>query len=224
MLAIPAAESIRAKLFSAAAESRGVPSSSNWSPEAASSRPASSSEPSAVRNSLQAVSYCLAVRGWPNSYILANLSRMFRLRTKARAAAGRALLIVCVIFSWGRAACPTWNIEVWSQNGQWYPCPVWYWPMVLLGGRSDFSVNGRKESFFEPGFEFSDIPQDHPGSQSTERLSTSPARLAVLRQDADKRNLRRLGRERVVDVVADVQSPGRLATAEYLQQTLRVRF
>jgi len=47
--------------------------------------------------------------------------------------------------------------------------------MVLLGRLSDFSVNSRKESFLEPSFELGDIPQDHPGSQSSERLSTSPA-------------------------------------------------
>jgi hypothetical protein len=88
MLAMPEADSIRAKLFSAAAESMGVPSSKSWSPETARSKPASLS-PRAVFNSVQAVSYCLAVRGWPKSYIRANLSRMFKLRTKARAAVVR---------------------------------------------------------------------------------------------------------------------------------------
>jgi hypothetical protein len=92
MLAMPAVESMRAKLFSAAAESSGVPSSSRRSPEAASNKPVWSSGPMAARNSLQAVSYCLAVRGCPKSYIRANFNRMFRLRTKARAAAARALL------------------------------------------------------------------------------------------------------------------------------------
>src|SRR5690242_21742696 len=84
MLAMPAEDSIRAKLFSAAADSSGVPSSSNWSPETARRRPDRSSEPRAVRSSLQAVSYCLTVRGWPKSYILANLSRMLRLRSEER--------------------------------------------------------------------------------------------------------------------------------------------
>jgi hypothetical protein len=94
MLAIPAAESMRAKLFSAAAESRGVPSSSSRSPEAASNKPVWSSEPIAARNSLHAVSYCLAVRGCPKSYIRANFSKMFRLRTNARAAVARTLSLV----------------------------------------------------------------------------------------------------------------------------------
>lgn len=91
MLEIPELESIRAKLFSAAAASSGVPSSRSWSPETAINRPASLSEPIAVRSSLQAVSYWRAVRGWPKSYIRANFSRMLRLRTKARAAADRGL-------------------------------------------------------------------------------------------------------------------------------------
>src|ERR1700693_4752967 len=97
MLAIPADDSIRAKAFSAAADVRGVPSSRSCSPETASSRPASLSEPSAVRSSLQAVSYCLAVRGWPKSYIRANLRRILRLRTKERAAAWRALAVVDIM-------------------------------------------------------------------------------------------------------------------------------
>src|ERR1700690_348737 len=96
MLAIPDDDNIRAKLFSAAADSNGVPSSSNWSPETASSTPASLSDPRAVRNSDHAVSYCLAVRGCPKSYIRANLSKIFRLRTKARAAAVRVFALVAI--------------------------------------------------------------------------------------------------------------------------------
>lgn len=96
MLAMPDEESMRAKPFSAAAASSGVPSKSNWSPETARSTPASLSEPRAVRNSVHAISYCFAVRGWPKSYIRANLSRMFRLRTKARAAAVRTSGLVAM--------------------------------------------------------------------------------------------------------------------------------
>src|SRR5271163_1506385 len=84
---MPALAKRRAKLFSAAPPSRGFPSRRSWLPDTASSRLACSSlGPRAVCNSLQAVSYCVVVRGWPKSYILANLSRMLRLRTKARAA------------------------------------------------------------------------------------------------------------------------------------------
>src|SRR5580704_1227202 len=94
MLAMPEPESIFAKPFSAAADSRGVPSRRSCSPETAKSRPASLSEPSAVFSSDHAVSYCLEVRGCPKSYILANLRRILRLRTKARAAACRVLMLV----------------------------------------------------------------------------------------------------------------------------------
>lgn len=87
MLEIPEPESILAKPFSAAAASSGVPSRRSWSPETAINNPASLSDPIAVRSSLQAVSYCRAVRGWPKSYMRANFSKMLRLRTKARAAA-----------------------------------------------------------------------------------------------------------------------------------------
>src|SRR5271163_449594 len=115
MLAMPAAESMRAKLFSAAADSSGVPSSKSWSPETARSTPASFSVPvpRAVRSSDQAVSYCFLVRGWPKSYIRANLSRMLRLRMKARAAAGRMLGFVT--YMWGYAK-PRLYIQVWGEE------------------------------------------------------------------------------------------------------------
>src|SRR5271154_4549795 len=85
MLAMPAAERRRAKLFSAAADSRATPSRSSCSPETESSRPASSSWPRAVFSSVHAVVYWAFVRGWLKSYMRENLSRILRLRTKARA-------------------------------------------------------------------------------------------------------------------------------------------
>ena len=87
MLAIPAPEISRAKLFSAAADSSGTPSRCNWSPCAPSSRLPPPWPCSTERSSLHVISNCAAVRAWPNSYSRANFSRIFRLRTKARAAA-----------------------------------------------------------------------------------------------------------------------------------------
>src|SRR5271156_3452210 len=113
MLAMPAAESMRAKLFSAAADSSGVPSSKSWAPETARSTPASFSVPRAVRSSDQAVSYFFLVRGWPKPSMRANLSRMLRLRMKARAAAGRMLGFVT--YMWGNAK-PRLYIQVWGEE------------------------------------------------------------------------------------------------------------
>ena len=87
MLAIPALEIIRAKLFSAAADSSGTPSRCNWSPWAPSNRLPPPCPCSTERSSFQVISNCAAVRAWPNSYNRANFRRIFRLRTKARAAA-----------------------------------------------------------------------------------------------------------------------------------------
>src|SRR5882757_9306001 len=85
MLAIP--EDVRscAKLFSAAAAPSGTPSSKIWFPEAPSSSPVSRLSCSAACNSFHAVSNCAIVRTCPNSYRRANFSRMFKLRTNARA-------------------------------------------------------------------------------------------------------------------------------------------
>ncbi len=104
MLAIPAPESIRAKLFSAAADSSDMPSSSSWSPDTDNNTPASLSEPRALWSSLQAVSYCFFVLGCPKSYIRANLSRMLRLRTKARAAVARVLAFIATVWGCGPAS------------------------------------------------------------------------------------------------------------------------
>ena len=87
MLAMPALEISFAKLFSAAADSRGTPSRWSWSPCAPSSRLPPPCPCSTERNSFHVISNCAAVRAWPNSYSRANLSRIFRLRTNARAAA-----------------------------------------------------------------------------------------------------------------------------------------
>ena len=113
---MPAAESIRAKAFSAAADSSGVPSNKSWSPETARSKPAPLSGPSAVRNSVHAVEYCLAVRGCPNSYIRANLRRIFRLRTKARAAVVRVLSVFASIRSSGRL--PPLHVNMGFRGGK----------------------------------------------------------------------------------------------------------
>ena len=79
MLAIPALESIRAKLFSAAADSSGTPSMCSCVPEAPSRRPDSPETFRAVRSSFHVVSNWEEVRACPNSYKRANFSRMLRL-------------------------------------------------------------------------------------------------------------------------------------------------
>src|ERR1700689_1972636 len=98
MLAMPADESIFAKLFSAAADSNGVPSSRSWSPDTPSRTPASffEPEPSALRSSLQPVSNCFMVRGGPKSYPRASLNKGLRLPPKGGAAAGRVLEFVAI--------------------------------------------------------------------------------------------------------------------------------
>ena len=85
MLAIPEEVRSCAKLFSAAAAPSGTSSKRIWFPEAPSSNPVSRLSSSAERNSFQAVSNCAIVRTCPNSYRRANFSRMFKLRTNARA-------------------------------------------------------------------------------------------------------------------------------------------
>jgi hypothetical protein len=87
MLAIPEEISSCAKLRSPAADPSGTPSSKIWVPEAPSSTPLPPLSSSALRSSFHVVSNCAAVRTWPNSYKRANFSRMFRLRTNARAEA-----------------------------------------------------------------------------------------------------------------------------------------
>jgi hypothetical protein len=93
MLAIPEEVSNCAKLRSPAAEPRGTPSSKIWLPEAPSKTPLPPLSLSAARNSFQVVSNCAAVRTWPNSYKRANFSKMFKLRTNARADALESLAI-----------------------------------------------------------------------------------------------------------------------------------
>ncbi len=87
MLAIPEEISSCAKLRSPAADPSGTPSSKIWLPEAPSSTPLPPLSSSALRSSFHVVSNCAAVRTWPNSYKRANFSRIFRLRTNARAEA-----------------------------------------------------------------------------------------------------------------------------------------
>src|SRR6266478_7636146 len=87
MLAIPEEISSCAKLRSPAADPSGTPSSKIWVPEAPSSTPLPPLSSSALRSSFHVVSNCAAVRTWPNSYKRANFSRIFRLRTNARAEA-----------------------------------------------------------------------------------------------------------------------------------------
>jgi len=102
MLAIPEEVRSCAKLFSAAAAPRGTPSSRIWFPEAPSSRPVSRLSCSAECNSFQAVSNCAIVRTCPNSYRRANFSRMFKLRTNARAD--------CRVSPAISAEFPQWNL------------------------------------------------------------------------------------------------------------------
>ncbi|PYT72082.1 MAG: hypothetical protein DMG39_10995 [Acidobacteria bacterium] len=85
MLAIPEEVSNCAKLLSPADEPIGTPSSRIWFPEAPSSTPLPPLSSSACRSSFHVVSNCAVVLVWPNSYSRANFSRMFKLRTNARA-------------------------------------------------------------------------------------------------------------------------------------------
>src|SRR5690348_3370097 len=85
MLAIPDDVSSCAKLLSPADEPIGTPSSKIWCPEAPSSTPLPPLSSSACFNSLHVVSNCAEVLACPNSYSRANFSRMFKLRTNARA-------------------------------------------------------------------------------------------------------------------------------------------
>jgi hypothetical protein len=85
MLAIPEDINSCAKLRSPAAEPSGTPSSKIWVPDAPRSTPPPLLSSSAPRSSFHVVSNWAAVRTCPNSYRRANFSRMFRLRTNARA-------------------------------------------------------------------------------------------------------------------------------------------
>src|ERR1700730_2251598 len=87
MLAIPEVISSCAKLRSPEAEPSGTPSSKICVPDAPSSTPLPPLSSNALRSSFHVVSNCAAVRTWPNSYKRANFSRIFRLRTNARAEA-----------------------------------------------------------------------------------------------------------------------------------------
>jgi hypothetical protein len=87
MLAIPEEISSCAKLRSPAADPSGTPSSKICVPEAPRSTPLPPLSSSALRSSFHVVSNCAAVRTCPNSYRRANFSRIFRLRTNARAEA-----------------------------------------------------------------------------------------------------------------------------------------
>src|SRR5580692_13183721 len=85
MLAIPDVMSNCAKLRSEADAPSGTPSSKIWLPDAPRSKPVSPLSSSARRSSFHVVSNWPMVRTWPNSYSRANLSKMFKLRTNARA-------------------------------------------------------------------------------------------------------------------------------------------
>src|SRR5579859_837876 len=94
MLATPAEFSIWAKLRSAAAVSRGIPSSRSWVPETPSKTPVFLSGGWAAHSSFQAALNCSEVRVWSHPYKRAYFSRILRLRAKERAARERAFSIV----------------------------------------------------------------------------------------------------------------------------------
>src|SRR6266571_2930015 len=102
MLAIPDEVKSCAKLLSPADEPSGTPSSRICVPEAPSSTPLPPLSSSAPRSSFHAVSNCCVVFAWPNSYSRANFSRMFRLRTNARAPPRVSGLIAL-----GAGSCPS---------------------------------------------------------------------------------------------------------------------
>jgi hypothetical protein len=95
MLAIPDVVSSCAKLRSPAADPSGTPSSRICVPEAPSNTPVSPLSSSAACSSFHVVSNCAVVRTCPNSYKRANFSRMFKLRTNARADDRVSLAILC---------------------------------------------------------------------------------------------------------------------------------
>src|SRR5215472_766627 len=149
---------MRAKLFSAAAASRAMPSSKSWSPETESNTPASLSGPRALWSSLHAVSYCFFVRGCPKSYIRANLSRILRLRTKARAAAVREVAFMANV----RGRKPRLYCKYAGQERfkQWYWCPFRYCQLVLTAyGRRFLGLNSRFV-FFQPASQLPDLAKD----------------------------------------------------------------
>jgi hypothetical protein len=102
MLAIPEVINNCAKLRSPAAEPSGTPSRRICVPEAPNSSPLPLLSSSAPRNSFHVVSNCAAVRTCPNSYRRANFSKMFRLRTNARAPPRDSGLI-----DFGGGSCPS---------------------------------------------------------------------------------------------------------------------
>lgn len=118
MLAIPEVVSSCAKLFSAAAPPKGTPSKSNCVPEAPSSKPVSPPSSSADRSSFHAVSNCAIVLTWPNSYNRANFSKMFKLRTNARADALVSPAIPCGQVS----ALPLTTLGCSAPQHKPYPC------------------------------------------------------------------------------------------------------
>ena len=129
MLAIPALEINRAKLFSAAADSSGTPSRCNWSPCAPSSRLPPPCPCNTERSSFQVISNCAAVRACPNSYSRANFSRIFRLRTKARAAAVLASELMLPWPSRGRAFRSGYVNAIVPATQSPRPSPVAYPPL-----------------------------------------------------------------------------------------------
>src|SRR5216684_2267587 len=86
MLPTPAEFSIWAKLRSAAAASKGIPSNSNRVPETPSITPDFPSGGWAAHSSFHAALNCSEVRVWSHPYRRAYFSRIFRLRAKERAA------------------------------------------------------------------------------------------------------------------------------------------
>src|SRR5260370_42398690 len=86
MLPTPAELSIWAKLRSAAAASKGIPSNSNRVPETPSITPDFPSGGWAAHSSFHAALNCSEVRVWSHPYRRAYFSRGFRRRAKKRAA------------------------------------------------------------------------------------------------------------------------------------------
>src|ERR1700741_4551792 len=222
MLAIPAAESIRAKLFSAAADSSAMPSSSSWAPETDNSTPASLSAPRALWSSLHAVSYCFLVRGCPKSYIRANLSRILRLRTKARAAAGGVL--ACMATVWGSAPPLP---QIWGLGSLrtmvLVSCPVL--PVSpIWNPEQDLRVQANTRVLFQPVLQLADLSEDSKGTELFETPTTMSPFPASARQDSDERNLCCSGSQGIVDVVAHIKRSRRLPPSEDFYKAFGVGF
>src|SRR5579863_10297973 len=92
-------------------------------------------------------------------------------------------------------------------------------PMPLLGRK--FRARGNSGAG-QPGLEFCYISEDYSGPVLGKQSRPRSPRLAILLENTDKRNLRRLGGQRVVHIVAHVERPRSIALSHDFQQAFGV--